>query len=79
MLPKLNRKRALFVLTKMDEILAWERRSEAERDTHFVELGRYPCEVRAGQYWWLEKLKSFDPRLLFGNDLRGLSGGSEPG
>jgi hypothetical protein len=33
MLPKLNRKRALFVLTKIDEILAWERRSEAERDT----------------------------------------------
>ena len=24
MLPKLNRKRALFVLTKIDEILAWE-------------------------------------------------------
>ena len=23
--PKLNRKRALFVLTKIDEILAWER------------------------------------------------------
>ena len=39
MLPKLNRKRALFVLTKIDEILAWERRSEAERDTRFVELG----------------------------------------
>ncbi len=33
MLPKLNRKRALFVLTKIDEILAWERKSEAERDT----------------------------------------------
>ena len=55
MLPKLNRKRALFVLTKIDEILAWERRSEAERDTRFVELGRYLCEVRAGQYWRLEK------------------------
>ena len=25
MLPKLNQKRALFVLTKIDEILAWER------------------------------------------------------
>ena len=56
MLPKLNRKRALFVLTKIDEILAWERRSEAERDIRFVELGRYLCEVRAGQYWRLEKL-----------------------
>jgi hypothetical protein len=63
MLPKLNRKRALFVLTKIDEILAWERRSEIERDTRFVELGRYLCEVRAGQYWRLEKLKSFDEFL----------------
>jgi hypothetical protein len=63
MLPKLNRKRALFVLTKIDEILTWERKSEAERDTRFVELGRYLCEVRAGQYWRLEKLKSFDEFL----------------
>ena len=63
MLPKLNRKRALFVLTKIDEILAWERRSETERDTRFVELGRYLCEVRAGQYWRLEKLKCFDEFL----------------
>src|SRR5713226_1395590 len=63
MLPKLNRKRALFVLTKMDEIPASPRRSEAERDTRFVELGRYLCEVRAGQYWRLETLKSFDEFL----------------
>jgi hypothetical protein len=63
MLPKLNRKRALFVLTKIDEILAWEQRNEAERDTRFVELGRYLCEVRAGQYWRLENLKSFDEFL----------------
>ena len=42
---------------------AWERRSEAERDTHFVELGRYLCEVRAGQYWRVENLKSFDEFL----------------
>src|ERR1700680_997013 len=63
MLPTLNRRRALFVLTKIDEILAWERRSEAERDTRFVELGRYLCEVRAGQYWRVEKLKSFDEFL----------------
>ena len=58
--PKLNRKRALFVLTKIDEILAWERQKEAERDTRFVELGRYLCEVRAGLYWRLENLKSLD-------------------
>ena len=61
--PKLNRKRALFVLTKIDEILAWEQQKEAERDTRFVELGRYLCEVRAGQYWRLENLKSFDEFL----------------
>jgi hypothetical protein len=63
MLPKLNKKRALFVLTKINEILAWERRSETERDSRFVELGRHLCEVRAGQYWRLEKLKSFDEFL----------------
>jgi hypothetical protein len=61
--PKLNRERALFVLEKISEILAWEQRKESERDTKFVELGRYLCEVRAGQYWRLEKLKSFDEFL----------------
>jgi DNA modification methylase len=34
-----------------------------ERDTRFVELGRYLCEVRAGQYWRLEDLKCFDEFL----------------
>ena len=63
MLPKLNKRRALFVLTKIDEILAWEQNKETERDTKFVELGRYLCEVRAGQYWRLENLKSFDDFL----------------
>ena len=63
MLPKLNRRRALFVLTKIDEILAWEQRQHAERDTKFVELGKYLCEVRAGQYWKLENLASFDEFL----------------
>jgi hypothetical protein len=63
MLAKLNRKRALFVLAKIDEILAWEQQKEAERDTRFVDLGRYLCEVRAGQYWRLENLKSFDEFL----------------
>jgi hypothetical protein len=61
--PKLNKKRALFVLTRIDEILAWERQKDADRDTKFVELGRYLCEVRAGQYWRLENLKSFDEFL----------------
>ena len=63
MLPKLNKKRAQFVLTKIDETLAWEQKKEAERDTRFVELGRYLCEVRAGQYWRLENLKTFDEFL----------------
>jgi hypothetical protein len=63
MLPPLHRRRAQYVLTQIDQILAWEKRKEAERDTRFVELGRYLCEVRAGQYWRLEKLKSFDEFL----------------
>jgi hypothetical protein len=59
-LSKLNRNRALFVLTKIDEIRAWEKQKEMKRGTRFVELGRYLCEVRAGQYWRAEKLASFD-------------------
>ena len=61
--PKMNPERARFVLSKIDEILAWEKRRETERDTRFVELGRYLCEVRAGQYWRIERLKSFDEFL----------------
>ena len=61
--PKLDEERAQFVLTKIDQILDWERQAEKERDTKFVELGRYLCEVRAGQYWRLSNLKSFDEYL----------------
>jgi hypothetical protein len=61
--PKLNRRRALFVLDKIDEILSWERTKERERDVRFVELGQYLCEVRSGQYWRLENLTSFDEFL----------------
>ena len=61
--PKLNRLRAELVLSRIDAILAWEARHENQRDTRFVELGRYLCEVRAGQYWRLENLKSFDEFL----------------
>ena len=61
--PKLNHRRSVFVLGKIDEILAWEHQREQERDTRFVELGRYLCEVRAGQYWRVENLKSFDEFL----------------
>jgi hypothetical protein len=63
MLPTLNRKRALFVMANIDEILAWDQGKEAERETRFVELGKYLCEVRAGQYWRLEDLKYFDEFL----------------
>jgi hypothetical protein len=61
--PKLNSRRASLVLSKIDEILAWEKGSDHERDTQFVELGRYLCEVRAGQYWRLDNLRSFDEYL----------------
>src|ERR1039457_4529683 len=60
---KLNRRRALFVLDKIDEILAWEEAKEREKDVRFVDLGRYLCETRAGQYWRMENLKSFDEFL----------------
>ena len=61
--PKLNRRRAALVLTRIDEILSWQNRTDQERDRHFVDLGRYLCEVRAGQYWKLDNLKSFDEFL----------------
>jgi hypothetical protein len=61
--PQLNRQRALLIMEKIDEILFWEKTKEQERDVRFVELGQYLCEVRAGQYWRLENLKSFDEFL----------------
>ena len=61
--PELNRRRAEFVLSRIDAILAWEAQHDNERDSKFVELGKYLCEVRAGQYWRLENLKSFDDFL----------------
>jgi hypothetical protein len=61
--PKFNRTRALFVLAKIDEILAWEQQRESERDTKFVDLGRYLCEVRERQYWRVMGIKSFDQFL----------------
>jgi len=60
---KLNSRRASLVLSKIDEILAWEKNSDRARDAYFVELGRYLCEVRAGQYWRLDNLRSFDEFL----------------
>jgi hypothetical protein len=61
--PELNRRRAVFVLGKIDEILSWEKTKEQEKDARFVELGEYLCEVRSKQYWRLERLKSFDEFL----------------
>jgi hypothetical protein len=63
MTPELNRRRALLVLEKIDEILFWEKTKEQEKDVYFVELGQCLCEVRAKQYWRLERLKSFDKFL----------------
>ena len=61
--PELDHRRAAFVLGKIDEILSWEKTKEQEKDVRFVELGEYLCEVRAKQYWRMEKLKSFDEFL----------------
>jgi hypothetical protein len=61
--PEINRRRAAFVLGRIDEILSWEKAKEQEKDVRFVELGEYLCEVRAKQYWRLERLKSFDEFL----------------
>ena len=40
-------------------------KSWQEKDARFAELGQYLCEVRAGQYWRLENLKSFDELMNF--------------
>ena len=63
MLPRLDPKRARLVIAKIDSILAWENSVENPRDSKFVELGKYLCKVRAGQYWRMENLKSFDDFL----------------
>ena len=61
--PKFDKERARFVLEKIDQILQWEQSVDRERDTRFVDLGRYLCEVRSGQYWRVERLASFDDFL----------------
>ena len=79
--PELNRKRALFVLGKIDEILAWDKGKEHERDQRFVELGQYLCETRSRQYWRLDNLKSFDEFLekRFPESRRKAYPGKNPG
>jgi hypothetical protein len=61
--PEINRRRAVLVLGKIDEILSWERLQEQEKDVRFVELGEFLCEVRAKQYWRIDRLKSFNEFL----------------
>jgi hypothetical protein len=51
------------VLGRSDEILSWDRAKEQEKDARFVQLGECLCEVRAKQYWRLEKLNSFEEFL----------------
>src|SRR3954466_7577185 len=63
MLPRLDPKRARLIIAKIDNILAWENSVENTRDSKFVDLGKHLCEVRAGQYWRMENLKSFDDFL----------------
>lgn len=60
---KLNRRRAMLVLAKIEEILTSERNMDQERDTRFVELGRHLREVRTGRCWRLDNLRSFDEFL----------------
>jgi hypothetical protein len=62
-LPEINHRRALTVLSKIDEILSWEETKDQEKDVHFVELGQCLCEVRSKQYWRVASLKSFDEFL----------------
>src|SRR6266852_9195744 len=60
---EIDRRRGLIVLGKIDEILTWEKTKEKQQDVHFVELGECLCEVRAKQYWRLERLRSFEEFL----------------
>jgi hypothetical protein len=53
----------VFVLSKIEEILAGEKAMDRERDSKFVELGRYLCEVRARQYRRLKNVRSFNEFL----------------
>ena len=45
------------------EILSWGKTKELEKGARFVGFGEYLCEVRAKQYWRLEKFNSFDEFL----------------
>jgi hypothetical protein len=51
------------VLSKIDEMLAWGKAMNRRRNSKFVELGLYLCKVRAGQYWRVDNVSSFDEFL----------------
>ena len=53
------------MLSKMEEILTWEKTTDQERDSKFVEMGRYLREVRAWQYWRVDSARSFAGRRTF--------------
>ena len=40
--PEINRRRAAFVLGKIDEILSWEKTKEQEKDVRFRRAGGVP-------------------------------------
>ena len=61
--PELKENRALQVLQKIDELLRREREAKIQQDTWYVDLGHCLCEARAGQYWRVENLRSFDDYL----------------
>ena len=61
--PKLNRRRALFVSGQDRRDLGLGEGQGAGERRAVRGSGAYLCEVRAGQYWRLENLKSFDEFL----------------
>jgi hypothetical protein len=61
--PELDRRRATFVLGRIDEILTWDRGKGQESNAQFVELGEYLGEVRPKQFWRLGNVNSFDEFL----------------
>ena len=60
---KINERRGLEVIRRIDAILSWSAKLDSERDTRFVELGKSLCEVRARQFRSIEGLESFDQFL----------------
>ena len=58
----MDKVKAQQVLTRIEEILRWEQRSEQQKDQKFAELGKHLCEVRKQGYWRLGH-KSFEDYL----------------